>query len=149
MMAAWFFMGEGRFNEAQKAIEEWSAKRPNDMELSPKKAILFALKGDFRGAEAEIPIILGKHPVKDPLYHHAAYDIASVYALEGKSAEAVHWLREAAETGFHLYPRYQRDVHLNRIRQAPEFIQFLAEMKTQNERYQLEFGQSTRSGDRL
>jgi tetratricopeptide (TPR) repeat protein len=142
MMAAWFFMGEGRFNEAQKAIEEWSAKRPNDMELSPKKAILFALKGDSRAAEAEIPIILAKHPVKDPLYHHAAYDIGAVYALEGKSAEAVHWLREAADSGFHLYPRYQRDVFLNRIRQSSEFIQFLAEMKTQNEGYRLEFGQS-------
>jgi serine/threonine protein kinase len=149
MMEAWFFMGEGRFNEAQKAIEGWSAKRPNDMDLLPKTALLFALKGDFRAAEAEIPIILGKHPVKDPLYHHAAYDIAAVYALEGKSAEAVHWLREAADSGFHLYPRYQRDAHLNRIRQAPEFIQFLAEMKAQNESYQLEFGQSKRSGARL
>jgi TolB-like protein len=146
MMEAWYFMGEGRFNEAQKAIEEWSAKRPNDMELVPKKAILFALKGDFRAAEAEIPIILGKHPVKDPLYHHAAYDIGAVYALEGKSAEAVHWLREAADSGFHLYPRYQRDPFLNRIRQTPEFIRFLAEMKAQNESYQLEFGPNKRSG---
>ncbi len=148
MMEAWYFMGLGRFNEAQKAIDEWSAKRPTDMELSPKKVVFLALKGDFRAAEAEIPVILGQHPVKDPLYHHAAYDIGSVYALEGKSAEAVHWLRESAETGFHLYPRYQRDVHLDRIRQAPEFIQFLTEMKTQNERYQLEFGHSKTSGDR-
>jgi hypothetical protein len=148
MMEAWYFMGQGRFNEAQNAIEEWAAKRPNDMELLPKKAILFALKGDFRAAEAEIPVILSRHPVKDPLYHHAAYDIGAVYALEGKSAEAVHWLREAADSGFHLYPRYQRDPFLNRIRQAPEFIQFLAEMKAQNESYQLEFGQSKRSGDR-
>jgi hypothetical protein len=33
------------------------------------------------------------------------YDIACVYALEGKSAETVRWLRESAVTGFHLYPR--------------------------------------------
>jgi hypothetical protein len=92
-----------------------------------------------QAAEAEIPIILSKHPLKDPLYHHAAYDIACVYALEGKSAEAVEWLREAAVTGYHLYPRYERDAYLNRIRQAPEFIQFLAEMKAQNDRYRREF----------
>ncbi len=102
---------------------------------------MFALKGDFRAAEAEIPITLSKHPLKDPLYHHAAYDIACVYALEGKSAEAVKWLRESAVTGYHLYPRYVRDAYLNRIRQAPEFIQFLAEMKRQNDRYRHEFSE--------
>jgi len=41
--------------------------------------------------------------------------------------------------GFHLYPRYQRDAYLNRIRQSPEFIQFLVEMKAQNDRYRHEF----------
>jgi eukaryotic-like serine/threonine-protein kinase len=136
---AWYFMGKGRFDEAQKAIDEWAAKQPEHVELPPTKGLLFALKGDFRAAEAEIPIVLSKHPLKDPLYHHAAYDIACIYALEGKSAEAVKWLREAAVTGFQLYPRYERDAYLNRIRQAPEFIQFLGEMKAQNDRYRHEF----------
>ena len=135
----WYFMGKGRLEEAQKAMDEWSAKQPRNVELSPMKALLFAVKGDSRAAEAEIPIILSKHPLKDPLYHHAAYDIACVYALEGKSAEAVKWLRESAVAGFHLYPRYTRDAYLNRIRQAPEFIQFLAEMKAENDRYRHEF----------
>jgi TolB-like protein len=134
-----YLMIKGRFDEAQKAFDEWSLKQPNHSELTPTRALLLAAKGDFRAAEAEIPIILGKHPLKDPLYHHAAYDIACVYAMEGKSAEAVKWLREAAVTGFHLYPRYTRDAYLNRIRQAPEFIQFLAEMKAENDKYRHEF----------
>ena len=96
-------------------------------------------KGDFHAAEAQIPIILARHPLKDPLYHHATYDIACIYALEGKSAEAVRWLRESAVSGFHLYPRYTRDAFLDRIRQSPEFIQFLAEMKAENDRYRHEF----------
>lgn len=86
-----------------------------------------------------IPIILNRHPVKDPFYHHAAYDIACIYALEGKSVEAVKWLREANATGFQPYPLFERDAYLNRIRQAPEFIQFMAEMKAQHERYRREF----------
>jgi TolB-like protein/tRNA A-37 threonylcarbamoyl transferase component Bud32 len=135
----WYLMGKGRFDDARKAIDEWSAKQPDDIQLPSTKALLLALTGDFRAAEAEIPIVLGKHPLKDPLYHHAAYDIACVYALEGKSAEAVKWLREAAVTGFQLYPRYERDAYLNRIRRAPEFIRFLAEMKAQNDRYRHEF----------
>jgi tetratricopeptide (TPR) repeat protein len=135
----WYFMGKGRLQEAQKAMDEWSAQQPAHVELPPMRALLFAVKGDFRAAEAEVPLVLSKHPLKDPLYHHAAYDIACVYALEGKSGEAVKWLRESAITGFHLYPRYVRDAYLNRIRQAPEFIEFLAEMKAENERYRHEF----------
>jgi serine/threonine protein kinase len=141
-MEAWYFMGKGRLDEAQRAIEEWSAKRPDDVEMPPKKALLLALKGNFRAAEAAIPSILSAHAVKDPLYHHAAYDIACIYALEGKSDEAVKWLREANTTGFQCYPLFERDAYLNRIRQAPEFIQFIAEMKAQNEKYRREFGGS-------
>jgi hypothetical protein len=117
------------------------------MELSPKEGSALRLARRLsrrRGRDS----YYSWQASRDPLYHHAAYDIGAVYALESKSAEAVHWLREAADSGFHLYPRYQRDPLLSRIRQAPEFIQFLAEMKAQNESYQLEFGRSKRSRDR-
>ena len=136
---AWYLTGKGRLDDAQKVIDDWSSKRPDDPNLAPAKALLFAAKGDFRAAEAAIPNVLAEHPLKDPLYHHATYDIACIYALEGNSAEAVKWLRESAVTGFHLYPRYTRDAFLNRIRQSPEFIQFLGEMKTENDRYRREF----------
>jgi serine/threonine protein kinase len=66
---------------------------------------------------------------------------ACIYALEGRSDEAVKWLREAAVTGFPCYPLFERDAYLNRIRQVPEFIQFMAEMRAQNERYRREFGE--------
>jgi TolB-like protein len=136
----WYFLGIGQLDEAQKAIEEWSAKRPDFYGLPNKRALLLALKGDSGAAEAAIPSILAKHPVKDPFYHHAAYDIACIYALAGKIDEAVKWLREANETGFQCYPLFERDAYLNRIRQAPAFIQFMTEMKAQNEKYRREFG---------
>jgi len=138
-MEAWYFMGKGRLDEAQKAIDKWSATTPDNIYLPPKKALLFALKGDFRAAEEAIPSILSRHPAKDPFYHHAVYDIARIYALEGKSVEAVKWLREGAVTGLPCYSLFARDAYLSRIRQAPEFIQFMAEMKAQNERYGHEF----------
>ena len=136
---ALYFMERGRLDDAQRIVDDWSATQPNNPQLLPTKALLLARKGDFKGAETLIPIILKAHPLKDPLYHHAAYDFACVYALQGKSSEAVKWLREAAITGYHLYPRYVRDSYLDKIRQSPEFIQFLAEMKAENERYRREF----------
>jgi tetratricopeptide (TPR) repeat protein len=134
-MKAWYFMGKGDLVEAQKAIDAGTAKNPDDIRWTQKKALLLALRGDFRAAEADIPLVLSKHPAKDPLYHHAVYDFARIYALEGKSDEAVKWLREAAATGFPCYLLFERDIHLDRIRQAPAFIQFMTEMKTQNEKY--------------
>ena len=139
LMEALYLIAKRRLDAAQKAIDAWAVRQPNNVNLPPMKALLLAARGDFLGAEAQIPVVLARHPLKDPLYHHAAYDIACVYALEGKSAEAVKWLRESAVSGFHLYPRYTRDAFLNRIRQSPEFIQFLAEMKTENDRYRHEF----------
>lgn len=136
---ALYLMSKGRLDDAQKALDAWAAKQPNVTELPPTQALLLAVKGDFRAAEALIPVVLAKHPQKDPLYHHAAYDIGCIYALEGKSADAVKWLRESAVSGYHLYPRYTRDHFLDRIRQTPEFIQFLADMKAENDRYRREF----------
>jgi hypothetical protein len=46
---------------------------------------------------------------------------------------------DSAVSGYHLYPRYTRDSLLKRIQQSPEFTQFLAEMKAENDRYRHEF----------
>ena len=120
-------------------LKQELAKTPDDTTLRLKKAILLNLRGDFRAGEAETLFALGEEPVKNLQYHHVAYDAACVYALAGKSEEAVKWLRETAATGFPNYPLFERDPFLNRIRQTPEFIQFMAEMKAQFERYKREF----------
>jgi tetratricopeptide (TPR) repeat protein len=139
-MEALYLIAKGRFAEAHTIIGGWStAPADSRMTVAPTHALLLAAEGHFPEAEAAIPGILGLHPLKDPLYHHAAYDIACIYALEGKSADAVKWLRESAVSGYHLYPRYTRDAFLDRIRQSPEFIQFLADMKAENDRYRHQF----------
>jgi serine/threonine-protein kinase len=136
-----YLLTKGRVDEAQRVIDEWSVRDPDRVAVAPLKGLLLAVKRDFRAAEAEIPATLARHALKDPMYHHAAYDIACIYAMEGKSAEAVKWLRESAVTGFHLYPRYTREAFLDPIRKSPEFVQFLAEMKAENDRYRQEFSQ--------
>ena len=136
-----YLMGKGRLDEAQQQFDGMAA-HGWDAETSPGyKGILLALRGDHRAAAAEIPILVSKLPYKNNSYHHATYDIACIYALGGKSAEAVKWLRETAATGFPSYPMFERDHFLDPIRQAPEFVQFMTEMKAQNERARQEFTQ--------
>ena len=103
------------------------------------KALLDALQGDIRSAKAAIPSMLSRHPVKDPYYHHTAYFVACIYAAEANSAEAVKWLREAVATGFLVYPLFERDALLDKIRKAPEFVQFMTELKATVDGYRREF----------
>ena len=105
-----------------------------------RQALLFALKGDFHEAEARVPGIIARIRSNDTERHHSTYDAACIYALAGESGEAVKWLKETAATGFPNYPLFNRDPFLDRIRQSPEFVQFLADQKAQWEKYRQEFG---------
>ena len=135
----WYYLGKGRLDEAETLLKQELAKTPDDTTLRFKRAILLGLRGDFHAGEVEALSALSKEPVKNLQYHHATYDAACVYALAGKSEEAVKWLRETAATGFPSYPLFERDPFLNRIRQTPEFVRFMAEMKAQFEKYKREF----------
>lgn len=103
------------------------------------QGLLLALKGDFGSGKAVIPGIIATLKPNDPSRHHNTYDIACIYALAGDSVEAVKWLKETAATGFPNYPLFERDAYLDRIRQTPEFVQFMADEKAQWEKYRQEF----------
>ena len=134
-----YYLEKKRLSDAQPLLEQALARDPNNPEVRLRKALFLALKEDFSAAEQEIPWIL-EHLPKNRGYHHSAFEIARVYALSGKSEEAVKWLRESAETGLACYPLFERDPYLDRVRQAPEFIQFMSEMRAQLENYEIEFG---------
>jgi serine/threonine protein kinase/tetratricopeptide (TPR) repeat protein len=139
-MSAWALLTEGRLNDSRRAVELGLASSGfNQFTLARVKALLDALQGDMRSAKAAIPTLLSGHPVKDPYYHHTAYFVACIYAAEANSAEAVKWLREAVATGFLVYPLFERDVLLDKIRKAPEFVQFMTELKATVDAYRREF----------
>jgi DNA-binding winged helix-turn-helix (wHTH) protein/TolB-like protein len=135
----WYLIGKGRLDEAQKQLAEIAVKNPNEPVVKYRQALLAALKGRFRTNDAEITFMLSDVNPQSFAYHHATYDMACLYALGGNSDGAVKWLRETANKGFPSYTLFQRDPYLDRIRQAPEFIRFLEEMKAHYERYKREF----------
>jgi hypothetical protein len=97
------------------------------------------LQGKHAEAEAAVPSIL-KRERRYRGYHHGTYNIARIYALGGRSQEALKWLRVTVQEGFPCYLLFLRDSMLDRIRRDPAFLQFMAEMKTRWEGYQREFG---------
>src|SRR5262245_50910152 len=130
---------KNRLDEAQQIIEQSLAENPKAMRARSMKSLLFALRGKYREAEAMIPAIVGKVAENYRAYHHLTYDIAGVYALQGKSREAVEWLRKTADTGMPNYILFVRDPHLDRIRSDPAFVDLMAELRSRWERLKREF----------
>jgi tetratricopeptide (TPR) repeat protein len=114
-------------------------KRPEDTPVRMQRALLLALQGQFREAEALIQGILDKAG-NSPGRHHLTHILARIYALEGRSEEAVKWLRMAAEEGYPNYPAFQRDPYLDGIRDHPAFVQFMGELKMRWENYRRAIG---------
>ena len=133
-------IAKGRLDEAQPLVEEAVKKNSGDLRARARLALIFALRGKFQEAEAAIPPIL-EQARNNRAYHHITYDIACVYALSGKTDEAVKWLRTTADTGMPNYPLFARDPHLDRIRKEGVFIRFMAELKTRWEGYRREFAE--------
>lgn len=138
-LGPWYLLQKRSLGPAEKLITHRLNNPPSDTNLAILEALLFALKENFHDAEAKIPGALSSTSRNYEAYHHRTYFAACIFALEGKDDEAVKWLRETANTGFPNYPLFARDPFLDRIRQSPEFIQFLSEQKAQWERFEQEF----------
>lgn len=77
--------------------------------------------------------------------HHVAYGLGAAYAQLGQPAEAVKWLRSAADTGFSSYPWTQRDTLLDPIRSDPGFQSFLTALQVDYDRARTRYESIARS----
>jgi eukaryotic-like serine/threonine-protein kinase len=58
-----------------------------------------------------------------------AYRLATYFAVEGDSSEALHWLRRAIYLGNENYPWFQKNPAWNRLRTNTDFERILEDMK--------------------
>jgi tetratricopeptide (TPR) repeat protein len=131
-------IGMGQFDEAQSLLEAAVNKNAGDLVSRSFLALVLALKGQHQKAEAAIPAIL-QQARNNRAYHHITYNIACIFALEGKADETVKWLRATADKGMPNYPLFARDPYLNRIRKEPAFIQFMAELEPRWQGFKQQF----------
>jgi TolB-like protein len=134
-----YYVEKRMVGEASPLVEQEFQKDPGSPWKFGHHVLLVALQGKHQEAQAAVPSILKKER-RYRGYHHGTYMIARIYALGGQSEEAVKWLRVTVKEGFPCYPLFLRDSMLDRIRQDPVFIKFMAEMKERWEGYQRQFG---------
>lgn len=137
-VSAGYFLVKGDLAKTKELLDEEEKKDPRG--ANPVlKSMVFAVEGRKRESEALVPAILKEINKLRPSYHHDTYDIACIYAVNGNVPQAMKWLRETVANGNPQYTLFTRDPFLDKIRQSPEFVQFMAELKPQYEKYRSEF----------
>src|SRR5687768_12354949 len=118
----------GKRDEAASFFTNASGKYSNDQNgnLPAIEALLLA-ESDPKKAYA-LTESVRKRKSGNPS-HHAAYFAGAAMARMRRAQESVHWLREAAATGFPCYPLFERDSNLDPIRQDPQFKAFMIELR--------------------
>jgi len=134
-----YFLEKRMMSEAEPLAEQEYQRDPNAVWKYVYQILLKALRGKHAEAQAAVPSILAKER-KYRGYHHDTYNIARIYALGGKSDDALKWLRTTAAEGFPHYPLLARDSFLDPIRHDAAFKQFMNEMKTKWDGFNREFG---------
>jgi tetratricopeptide (TPR) repeat protein len=81
------------------------------------------------GKKEEAAALLEALSSMDYRDHHTAYSVGAAFAQLGKPAEAVTWLRRAAEWGFVCYPWYANDPLLKPLANDAEFQRLAEELR--------------------
>jgi len=122
----------GKKEEAAAVIEAFFRDNPKDTGglVTSVHAMLLAAAGNRSGAEEKIKAALEQRKGFGH-FHHAAYNIASAYALMNEPEPAIQWLRDAASDGYPSYALFENDASLNSLRSDSRFIQFMTELRKQ------------------
>lgn len=130
--------------QASAKIRTASQVLPNDSWLKSCEALLWAKRGEPRKAEQAIRRALkGEKPLLH--IHHLWHNAAAVFASIGRPAEAITWLRRASKNGLPCYPAFRDDPHFLSLRNRPQYLRILADLKREWEGYRRDFGHGTSS----
>ncbi len=98
------------------------------------RAVVFSLLGERRAAEESLVVAESGASQGNSHYHHVTYSVACAYAIQGRTREALAWLRRTAAEGMPCYPLFEKDPFLDRLRGDAEFVAFLKDVKAEFER---------------
>jgi DNA-binding winged helix-turn-helix (wHTH) protein/Tfp pilus assembly protein PilF len=129
----------GQLEEAGERIGVARQLLPDDSWLQSCEALLWAKRGEIgKAEELAHGALRGGKPLLHT--HHLFHTAAAVDALLGNPARAIALLRKASGTGLPNYPLFHEDPHFHSLRERPEFLRLMAELKREWEGYRQEFG---------
>lgn len=119
---------QGRNQEALAGARDAARRNTHASAARAVEAHALARLGDDPGARRAVAetIRLGQGLGH---FHHDEVHIAAVHALAGRKAEAVEWLRRAADQGFPCYPCFASDPDLAGLKTDPAYERLLADLR--------------------
>lgn len=115
-----------RLDEAQTLVEEVLRQRPNLDGVQVVLAWFLSARGEHERASTLITERVRNAAAADP---DVAFWLASFYAMEGASSEALEWLGTAVRLGNENYPLFSTSTKLDGLRADPRFTEMLEELR--------------------
>ena len=116
----------GNLKEAIQLLEEVIADDPSMRIALPTLAMCYVQAGDREhGAKLLQDDTLAAAEADSEM----AYRLATYFAIDGDSTEALHWLRRAIYLGNENYPWFQKNPAWNYLRTNADFQQILEDLK--------------------
>ena len=111
---------------------------PGEPQLESMEGLILAREGDFKRAEEFAD--KASASTRSVLHlHHALHCAAGVYALIGKADKAIAELKRCVEIGLPNHRAFERDPHLQAIRQQPDFVALMRDVRRDYESFEREF----------
>jgi tetratricopeptide (TPR) repeat protein len=139
------YLGEALFylgRREQAAAVLASIKRGTEPDVRSQAALagVLAAARQPAAAQAMIDAVLRGSSMD----HHVAYSLGAAFAQLGRAADAVRWLRSAADDGFACYPWFATDPMLEPIHQDPGYQQLMTDLQSQFEAAQSRYDAPSR-----
>ena len=129
----------GRTADAEKILADSLIGPEVNPRVLSDKAVLLSLQNKQAKAEGLARRALTEG-AENRGFHHIAFNVACVYALGGKKADAVAMLREAAAKGMPNITGFRKDPLLKSLHGYPEYESFMAELQSMLDKYRAQFG---------
>ena len=135
----------GNLGKAREVLRRAQQMIPGEPQLAACEALILACEGNFKRAE-ELADEAATSKRSVLHLHHMMHTAAEVFALCGKPEKAVAELKRAAEIGLPNHRAFENDAHLRGIRNHPDFVGLMRDLRRDHEQLRHELDLSNPSG---
>jgi serine/threonine protein kinase/tetratricopeptide (TPR) repeat protein len=135
----------GRFEEARAKLRKARPMTPAEPQLLAADALIYAFEGDFRRAEDMSDEACSNNNLSLTHTHHIWHCAAGTYAIIGRPEKTMEQLKRCATMGLPNYRLFLSDPALASMRNHPEFIGLMSDLRRGEDQYRVDLELAVRA----
>jgi TolB-like protein/Tfp pilus assembly protein PilF/predicted Ser/Thr protein kinase len=135
----------GRFEEARTKIRKARPMTPTEPQLLAAEGLIHAFEGDFRKAEEMSDEACSNNNLSLTHTHHIWHCAAGTYAIIGRPDKTMEQLKRCATMGLPNYRLFLGDPALASMRNHPEFIELMSDLRRGEDQYRVDLDLAARA----